>query len=264
MPDVAVNNSPTISVAILTYNEERRLPRCLAGVAFADEVVVVDSGSTDRTIEIAQSSGAKVYSYPDWQGFAVQRNRLLQNCSCDYVFFLDADEELTPDFAKELTHFTNQGLQEVRHIVWEQVAFGRRLGAMGRGGSIARLFPRNLLLSYEGLVHERAVLSQEIPTGVFKNRVIHHSRETVHGSLLKLAQYSQLGATKRAQVGKRGGVVRGMASAIANFVRLYIFQRGFLCGPEGFLHCFLISLECFFRYAAIPYDANMTQTPAKR
>ena len=76
------------------------------------------------------------------------------------------------------------------------------------------------------------------------------------GSLNKLAQYVQLGAAKRAQAGKTGGVLRGLASGFAIFLRLYVFRRGFLCGAEGFLFCFFIALECFFRYAALKYDVN--------
>ena len=98
----------------------------------------------------------------------------------------------------------------------------------------------------------------------FNNRLLHYSRESVYGSLNKLAQYTQLGAAKRAAAGKRGGVLRGIGSGMAIFVRLYFFRRGFLCGAEGFLFCFLVALECFFRYAALKYDNDTTAKIASR
>jgi glycosyltransferase involved in cell wall biosynthesis len=256
---------PTLTIAILTMNEERRIARCIASAQWADQIVVADSGSSDNTVTIATANGARVFSYPDWQGFAVQRNRLLAHCTGDYVFFLDADEELTPELSEEIRQWIAQGRREVGEIGWEQVAFGRRLTAMSVKGRVPRLFERANLLRFEGVVHEGPVLSDaQVGYRALSNRLPHYSRETVYGSLLKLAQYTQLGASKRAALGKRGGVLRGFASALASFMRLYIGQRGFLCGAEGFLHCFLVSLESFFRYAALEYDKDMMDVAVKR
>jgi hypothetical protein len=98
----------------------------------------------------------------------------------------------------------------------------------------------------------------------FKARLLHYSRESVYGCIKKMAQYVQLGAAKRAQAGKTGGVLRGLASGLAIFLRLYVFRRGFLCGAEGFLFCFFIAMECFFRYAALKYDLNDLKLLATR
>ena len=93
---------PTLTVAVLTHNEADRIEACLRSAAFADQLLVVDSGSTDDTVALAGALGAEVHSYPDWQGFALQRNRLLAHARGDYIFFLDADEVMTPAFAQEL------------------------------------------------------------------------------------------------------------------------------------------------------------------
>lgn len=244
----------TLTVAILTMNEARRIESCIRSASWADQIVVVDSGSKDGTQELARATSAQVFEYPDWQGFAVQRNRLLAHCTSDYVFFLDADEELTPELSAEIRAVVDSGSKKVWKVAWEQVAFGRRLTAMSSKGGIPRLFFREHLLRYEGVVHELAILSVPTVYARLDNRMPHFSRETIHASLLKLAQYTQLGAAKRAALGKRGGIFRGLASAVACFLRLYIGQRGFLCGGAGFLHCLLVSLECFFRYAALEYD----------
>ena len=246
---------PTLSIGILTKNEARLIGRCIESALFADEVIVLDSGSTDNTLAIAQQLGAKTYTSADWQGFAVQRNRLLDHVTSDYIFFLDADEVITPELQIEIQTAVSSGRNAVWKILWNQVAYGKPLTLMKSTGGIQRLFKSSNLLRFEGVVHEQAILAEPAtPVITCKGQLLHYSRETVYASLQKLAQYAQLGAAKRAKAGKRGGVLRGFASAFASFMQLYFFRRGFLCGGEGFLFCFFIALECFFRYAMLRYD----------
>lgn len=256
---------PTLTIGILTLNEERRIANCINSAKFADQIIVVDSGSKDNTREIALGLGAEVHNYPDWQGFAVQRNRLLQHVTGDYIFFLDADEEIPAELQKEIQAVVAEGKDEVWEITWNQVAFGRPLTAMHSTGGIPRLFRTTSLREFTGLVHEKAEMhGGPRPMRRFRARVLHYSRESIYDSLKKLAQYVQLGAAKRAKLGKRGGILRGSASAFAIFLRLYVFRRGFLCGAEGFLFCFFIALECFFRYVALEYDGATLETAMTR
>lgn len=250
---------PTLTVAVLTHNEAHRIAACLQSAAFADQLLVVDSGSTDDTVQIAQSLGAEVHSHPDWQGFAVQRNRLLAHARCDYIFFLDADEVMTPAFAQELQAIVRSGERAVWKIRWRMVAFGHELTHFRAQSQIERLFVRAMVREYTGVVHEQAQLhplpgGDEVPRRLIRARLLHYSRTTVRGSLEKLTQYVMLGAAKRAEGGKRGGVLRGLASGGSMFLRLYVFRLGFLCGGAGFLYCFFVALEGFFRYAALHYD----------
>jgi glycosyltransferase involved in cell wall biosynthesis len=250
-------NAPTLCIGILTMNEERRITQCIESAKFADQIVVVDSGSKDNTVAMAQTLGAQVHTHADWQGFAEQRNRLIQYATCDYIFFLDADEVITPELQAEIQAAVSSGRKAAWKILWNQVAYGKSLTRMKSTGGVMRLFQSANLLRFEGVVHEHAVLADPMtPVITCKGRLLHYSRETVYGSLQKLAQYAQLGAAKRAKAGKRGGVLRGFASAFANFIQLYFFRRGFLCGAEGFLFCFFIALECFFRYAMLHYDKD--------
>ena len=252
---------PTLTIAVLTKNEAHRIEACLASAAFADQVVVVDSGSTDNTVALSRQAGAEVFEYPDWQGFAVQRNRLIAHAKCDYIFFLDADELITPAFQKELQAIVQSNAQAVWQIQWRMVAYGHELTYYISRSKVERLFRRDMLKEYVGAVHEQAILHNEnpanpVPRKVISAKLLHHSRETVRGSLEKLTQYVMLGASKRAQAGKRGGVVRGLASGLSMFVRLYVFRLGFLCGGAGFLYCLFVALEAFFRYAALHYDKD--------
>ena len=248
-------NRPTLCIGILTMNEERRIAQCIQSAQFADQIVVMDSGSTDRTLEVAKEMGAEVHCQEDWQGFAVQRTRLLQHVRTDYIFFLDADEVIGDALASETRAAVDSQRDAIWEVLWNQVAYGRPLTWMKSTAGVQRLFKTASIEKFEGVVHEGAIMrGGSRPVTKFRSRLLHCSRETVHGSLLKLAQYVQHGAAKRAAVGKKGGVLRGFASAFAIFLKLYVFRRGFLCGAEGFLFCFFIALECFFRYAALKYD----------
>lgn len=248
-------SKPTLCIGILTMNEARRIEQCIQSARFADQIVVVDSGSKDDTVAIAQRLGAQVHTHADWQGFAEQRNRLLQYVKSDYIFFLDADEVITPELQAEIQAAVATGQQATWEVLWNQVAYGKALTLMKSTGGVQRMFPTANLERFDGVVHEKAIVrNPATPVVKFKARLLHYSRETIYGSLQKLAQYAQLGARKRAEKGKRGGVLRGFASALVNFIQLYIFRRGFLCGAEGFLFCLFIALECFFRYAMLHYD----------
>lgn len=256
---------PTLTVAVLTLNEAEQIEACLRSASFADQLLVIDSGSTDATVALARNLGAEVHAYPDWQGFAVQRNRQIAHTRSDWVLFLDADEVIPPGLADEIRQAVALNDTRVYDVAWLQMAFGRPLTHMRSGVGLPRLFPMRELIRFEGVVHEGPELRNPgTPHSTFKHKLAHYSRRTVHQSLLKLAQYAQLGAAKRAAAGKRGGVLRGLASGLASFVRLYVFHRGFLCGSAGFLHCFLVALESFFRYAALAVDGDALNKAASR
>lgn len=255
---------PTLGIAVLTLNEVQRIEACLRSAAFADQVVVVDSGSTDGTRERAQALGAEVHLHADWRGFGLQRTRALQHLRTDFVFFLDADEEIPPALRTELEAAVASGDDAAWRVWWDEVAFGRALTRMKPRGGIQRLFRRATLERFEGVVHEAPVLRQAVPVRSLRARLLHHSRPTVYGSLRKLAQYVQLGAAKRNAQGKKGGVLRGLLMGGLVFLRVYLFQRACLCGGPGFLYAQFIALETFFRYAALRYDVDNPSELARR
>lgn len=251
----AVSRKLSLTIGILTLNEESNIEACVRSASFADQVLVVDSGSTDRTTAIAGELGAQVHLYADWQGFAVQRNRMLAHATGDYIFFLDADETISPEFRDELQAIVASGEEAIWMVRWRMVAFGEELKYLRSTSKVERLFWRNLLREYTGVVHEEAQLSRsDVPRHVMKTALLHHSRSTVRGSLEKLTQYAMLGAAKRAEAGVRGGIWRGLAASTSMFVRLYFFHLGVLCGGAGFLYCLFVALESFFRYVALAYD----------
>jgi glycosyltransferase involved in cell wall biosynthesis len=209
------SSRPTLCIGILAMNEARRIGACVASASFADQVLVIDSGSTDATRDIAAAAGAEVHVYSQWEGFATQRNRLLAHVRTRYIFFLDADEVMPPALRDEILELIKSDQPIRGAILWNQVAYGRPLSAMKSTGGIERLFRTDTLIRFEGVVHEGAVLSDPSPP-------------------------------------------------LVTFIRLYFFRRGFLCGAEGFLFCFFIALECFFRYAALKYDGAILSGTVKR
>ena len=138
----------TLTVAVLTHNEAAGIDACLrsATAAGADQLLVIDSGSSDATALLARAAGAEVFEYADWQGFAVQRTRQLQHARGDYVFFLDADEVMSPAFAQELQAIVRSGSPAVWQIRWRMVVFGRELRFFRANTKVERLFRRDLII----------------------------------------------------------------------------------------------------------------------
>jgi len=255
--DTASEKLEGLFVVVLARNEARRLPACLNSSRFAECTLVIDAGSSDQTVAVARALGAQVESYPDWRGFGVQRTRSLQYCQgARYIFFLDTDEQITPALRAEISVIVHAGQTGAWTVRWEQVAFGRPLTGMTNAPGMPRLFSAGCLLGFEGAVHEQALLAPGTSIRHLKALLGHHSYDSVRLSLQKISQYALLGAAKRAARGQRGGVWRGLASASALFLRFYVLRGGFLHGGAGFLYCYVLAQECFFRYAALQYDRD--------
>ena len=229
----------SISVCIITLNEAANLPRTLASVRWADEIVVVDSGSTDLTCEIARECGAKVY-IEEWKGFAAQKNSALDKAASEWVLSLDADEEVS----EELAHSIGCVIGNTGASIGYQVA--RRNLFLGRWMKHGGFYPdRKLRLWKHGAgrfadrpVHETAVVSG--PIGTLAGNLIHHAYPTLNEYIEHMNRYSSLGAQFAVNSGKSG---KNIFSFIANvlvrpqltFLYNYFLRLGFLDGREGLL-----------------------------
>ncbi len=237
----------TLSVAIITHNEERNLARTLTSVRFADEIVVVDSGSTDRTAEIAKSFGAKVF-VEEWKGFARQKNSAIDKCVGTWVLSLDADEELTEELETEI-----RAMLEADGAVTPPVDGYRLrlrhvfLGRWMRFGGYypdlkLRLFRR---VTEEGPahftdrpVHESVQVAGRVET--MEKDFLHHGYPELEIYLEHMNRYSTLGAKIAAGKGKVSGSWMAFCWNVAlvpmlTFVWNYFFRLGFLDGREGLL-----------------------------
>lgn len=246
----------TLSVILITKNEAERLPRCLESVrGLADEIVVLDSGSTDATLEIARRYTDKVFVSPDWPGFGPQKNRVLDYATGDWVLSLDADEWLTPGLAAEVRHTLQAPIAEVYEIPRLSSFCGRPMRHSGWWPDhVARLFRRGAARFSDDLVHERLVFSGA--PGRLDAPLNHETYRNLDEMLAKLNRYSTDGAENHLRRGKHGGLGRAIGRGLWAFVRTYVIRAGCLDGREGFLLAVANAETTYYRYLKLMYLAE--------
>lgn len=228
--------SARIAVVILTYNEEENIQACIESVDFADEIILIDSGSEDGTCRLAESLGARVVSHPMADnGFAGQRNFALQQTEAEWVLYLDADERITPKLAKEISAHIHGAPQRAAAIKRESVVMGQVMRhGVYRPDYVVRLFPRTMVL-WEGVVHERAVT--ELPVVRLKAAAHHECLTSWEQYFAKFDRYTTLMAEKMQQKGTyTNGVLMHFHAGFA-FLQMYLLKLGFLDGWLGFILC---------------------------
>jgi glycosyltransferase involved in cell wall biosynthesis len=243
----------SLSVAIITLNEEANLPRTLASVAWANEIVIIDSGSTDDTRAIAQSYGARFITEP-WRGFAAQKNFAISLCTSEWVLSLDADEVVSPELAASLQEAIAASPPHTAYAVRRRNFF---LGRWMRHGGYypdakLRLFPRGEGTFQETPVHEKAAFAGKVHT--IDGDLLHHAYPTLANYLDHMQRYSTLGADIAVARGRTG---RGLLSflngvllnPLATFIYNYVLRAGFLDGREGLLLHLYHSAYVSWKYA---------------
>jgi glycosyltransferase involved in cell wall biosynthesis len=244
-------SQPTISVILITKNEAALIRQALDSVAWADEIVVVDSGSTDGTVEICREYTDKVFE-TDWPGFGPQKNRALDHARGDWVLSIDADEHLTPELA-----------QEIRQVLAAPQAVGYKLPRLssfcGRymrhsgwwPDPVLRLFRRDAGRFSDDRVHERVIVDGTVRT--LNGLLLHESYRSLDQLLDKVNHYSREGALARHEKGKQAGLGKAIGHGIWAFVRTYLLRRGFLDGAEGFIVAFSNAEASYYRYLKLMY-----------
>lgn len=246
---------PTLSVVVIVKDAEATLTRCLESVAFADEIVVLDSGSTDATPLIARRYTEKYRVSPDWPGFGIQKNRALDQAEGDWVLSLDADEWVTPDLREEIVRLLAAPAADVYALPRLSSFCGREMRHSGWWPDyVPRLFRRGAARFSDDLVHEKLV---------FEGRAARLTRPLRHASvrsldevLEKLNRYSSAGARQQLAKGERGGVSRAVAHGLWAFFRTYFLRAGFLDGREGFLLAVANAEGTYYRYLKLIYLAG--------
>lgn len=239
---------------MITKNEANNIADCLRSVRFADQVVSLDSGSTDDTVQIARSMGAEVSIDPDWQGFGIQKNRALDASTCDWVLSLDADERVTPELAQEIQAQLAQGLISGRSVAFAIPRLTQFCGVWIRHCGwtpdyVLRLFKRGEARFSDDLVHEELqLISANTAVVRLKHPLLHYSYPTPEHYWRKLQRYSQDWARQRHARGQKATITRAALSALTAFVRSYVFQLGFLDGAMGFAVCTMQAQSAFGKY----------------
>jgi glycosyltransferase involved in cell wall biosynthesis len=228
----------TLSVAIITLNEEANLERTLKSISFADEIVIVDAGSSDRTAEIASAHNAQFFNAP-WHGFGAQKNLALSKCTSDWLLSLDADEEVSPELANALQALLDSTPAHSAYTVSRRNLFLGRW--MRRGGYYPdrklRLIRRGSAFFEERAVHETMKFTGS--TGTLVGDLVHHAYPNLHTYLDHMDRYSSLGAQvylkKHPRMGAFSFVNGILLNPVATFLYNYILRLGFLDGREGLL-----------------------------
>ncbi|WP_227105929.1 glycosyltransferase family 2 protein [Chromobacterium rhizoryzae] len=232
-----------ISVVLITKNAETSLEKCLDSVGFADEIVLVDSGSTDRTLAIASAYKAKVI-HQDWLGFGPQKQLAVRAASHDWVLCLDADECLSENLVNEIKEL----LDNPQATAFQFPRCNRFMGRFLKHGEgypdwSLRLFHRAHARWSDDLVHEYVIADG--PVHKLRHELMHESGEDIALYLSKQNRYTSLQAEQLLQRGKRVGIAKLILSPLLRFVKFYFFRRGFLDGVPGLVH---ISIGCFNSY----------------
>ena len=224
---------------------------CLKSVSFADEVIVVDSGSTDGTPELARNLGAIVKVTADWPGFGRQKNRALALARYPWVLSLDADERVPPELASLIQRTVLQGTADAYEIARLTQFCGRWIRHCGwTPDFVLRLFKRDSAHFSDDLVHERVVLERGVASRL-RSPLWHYSYPTPSHYWRKLEQYSQAWALQRFSCGQNASMLRAGLAGVVAFLRSYFFRLGFLDGAMGFAVCTMQAQAAFGKYFAL-------------
>ena len=239
-----------ISAVVIARDEERNLPACLESLRWADEIVVVDSGSADGTREVARRYTGKVFDLP-WKGFGPQKQAAVERATHDVVLNVDCDERVTPELAEEIGRLlsgpemaaaytvprrTFLGEKEIRHCGWYP-------------DRTTRLFDRRKARFSADLVHERVEVSGE--TRSLANPLLHYSFRGIGDILPKLNRYADLSARQMYERGRRCGILDLTLRPAFAFLKTYLLRLGFLDGAEGLVVSATTSWLVFAKYAKL-------------
>ena len=243
-----------LSVTLITKDEIHNIAACLHSVRFADQIVVLDSGSTDGTQNTVRALGAEVFVSTDWPGFGPQKNRALDAAKGQWVLSLDADERVTPALALEIQKELACGESGEQSVAFEIPRLTQFCGVWIRHCGwtpdyVLRLFKRGEARFSDDLVHEKLQLIRADTRVVrLKNPLLHYSYPTPEHYWRKLQRYSQDWARQRHARGQRTTIARAALSAMTAFIRSYVFQLGFLDGGMGFAVCTMQAQAAFGKY----------------
>lgn len=245
------SNLPQLSVIIITFNEAANIEACLKSVSFADEVVVLDAGSTDGTAELARAMGALVQVTKDWPGFGAQKNRALEAARHPWVLSLDADERVSSELALQIQNALVAGVAAAYEIPRLTQFCGRWIHHCGwTPDHVLRLFRRDSARFSDDLVHERVLLKQGVPSRL-TSPLLHYSYPTPSHYWRKLEQYSQAWAEQRFAMGQNTSMARAGLAGVVAFLRSYFFRLGFLDGAMGFAVSAMQAQAAFGKYFAL-------------
>lgn len=240
-------NRQPVSVVLIALNEERHIGEALATLAWADEIVVVDSGSSDDTVAIARRFTDRVYHLP-WRGFGPQKQAAVELAANNLILNVDCDERVTPALAAEILAAASSEKMSAGYTVPRRTFLGAkeiRYSGWYPDRTI-RFFDRRLASFSPDLVHERVIVTGKV--GQFREHLLHYSFAGINDILVKLGRYSDLSARQMYDGGRRCGVFDLTIRPLIAAFKSYVLKRGVLDGVEGLEIAVTTSLLTFVKY----------------
>ena len=237
---------PLLSAIVITRNEAANIGECLDSLAFCDERIVVDCGSTDGTAKVAREKGALV-EFHEWRGFGAQKNHALALATGTWVLSIDADERVTPELAAAIREAVAMGDADAWEFPRLSSFCQRQMRHSGwYPDYVLRLFRRGKARFDDVIVHERVIC-----TGVVKRLrppLIHHPVARLEDALSRMDRYSTASAAAIVARGRKVSFMTGIGHGLYSFLRTYILRAGFLDGAEGFLLAVANAEGSYYRY----------------
>lgn len=242
---------PTISVSIIAKNAMPRLQETLESVKWANEIIVLDSGSSDNTVEVSRQYTDKVYE-TDWPGFGIQFQRGLDKCTGDWLISIDADEVISEALKQEIMSSVAKAPEGVNGFAFPRLSYlcKRPIHHCGwRPDFVPRVFRRGFVEYTPDLVHPKPVIEGTIIE--LKNDLIHYSFDSIASLLDKANSYSSLGAQQLFEKGKKASIGKAIYKGLWAFIRTYFLRLGLLDGKYGWIIAIANAEGTYYKYAKL-------------
>ena len=247
-------------------NEAQHLKACLETVHdWVDEIVVLDSGSTDKTEQVARTFTDKFFVNQEWPGFGPQRRIAQSYVESDYILWLDAAERVTPELKESiLAAVANNDPSTIYQTARLSWVFGRYIRHCGwYPDRVLRLYPTKLTQYNDALVHEKVEVTGEMKVQSLAGDLIHFTYNDMNHYLVKSAGYAKAWAEQREKKGKKSSISQGILHALGCFLKMYVVKAGFLDGKQGFLLSLLSAHSTFVKYADLWIRTETDTMPEK-
>lgn len=235
-----------LSVTIITKNEQSNIERCLQSVQWADEIIVVDSGSTDDTLEICRTYKCKIIE-TEWRGFGLTKQFAVKQATYNWILSVDADEEVTPDLTNKIQAVLREPKFKGYRIKRNSFYLGKMIRFSGwQKDFTLRLFNRNHGNFNSNIVHESVKIEGTI--GHISAPLLHYTYPDLSSHVRRMDRYAELGAEQLWAKGKRASIISATSRAAIKFIKMYILKMGFLDGKIGFILATNSAYGVFLKY----------------
>lgn len=240
-----------LSVIIITKNEAHNITRCLESVKWADEIIVLDSGSTDNTVQICQQYTSLVFN-TDWPGYGPQKARALAKATQPWVLSLDADEQVSEALGNKIkAHLASSTETNGIYLPIQLFFLNKKIKYANGSSKHLRLFKRTAAKFTESIVHED--LNVEGKTDIWRTPIYHYSFENINQLVGKMNHYTTLVAEQRLLNHRRSSMTKAFTHSLWMFIKVYILKLGFLDGGPGLILAYSFAEGAFYRYAKMSY-----------